>query len=425
MQDAIQHPDRYASGEEWVLKSTSPPMERGALTANLNTVYTADFIKAWHDYLNKAQVIPFSSFKDAAEKLGQFDSNTSPLLELFSLVSVNTGAASPEISAAFQAPQAVVLPTFKPGDLLISQKTNQTYINSLINLQGAVDNLANNPIGQNDPTAAQPVLQNAETARGAAKGLSNTFNPNSYGIDKTSAALLEAPIKSAEDLAAEAPLRAAGGGAKQFCDEANKVLAKFPFNPQATIDASPEEAAQIFAPGSGAFSQYYNTTLRALVIPQGARYISNPGSKFQISRSFLDFVASSQKITTTLFAMGNTPSLDFSLTEVKTGAPDAVLNIDGQEIKEAGQRASFHWVSKSESKMSLSAGGNSSVQAPGPWSLFHFWFPATHVPPDLIKYSLQSNNQTNVIVTFDATGSGAALLNPQFMKAYRCVSTLH
>jgi type VI secretion system protein ImpL len=425
MQDAIRHPDRYTSGEEWVLKSTSPPMDRNALTANLNTAYTRDYIKAWHDYLNKAQVNSFASFKDAADKLGRLDSNTSALLELFSLVSVHTGVASPEISNAFQAPQAIVLPSFKPGDRLISQ-ANQNYIQGLSGLEGAVNNLANNPIGQNDPTAAQPVLQAAESARQAAKGLSNTFNPNPGGIDKTSSALLEAPIKSAEDLAAEAPLRAAGGGAKAFCAQATALLSKFPFNPDAKIEATPEEAAQIFAPGSGAFSQYFNTTLRPLIVQQGNQYIPNPGSKFQINRAFLDFVNNSQKISSTLFATGNQPSLDFSLTEVRSpGVPDAVLSIDSQEITAAGQRASFHWVSRPDSKISLSSGGNSNVQPPGPWSVFHFWIAATRIPPDRLRYNLQLNNQTSGVVQFDAAGPGASLLNPQFMKTYRCVSTLH
>jgi len=100
-----------------------------------------------------------------------------------------------------------------------------------------------------------------------------------------------------------------------------------------------EEAGQIFAPGSGSFAQFYNTTLRALVVQQGSQFVPAPGSTVKISPSFLAFLNSAQSISSTLYASGgNQPSLDFTLTEVKSaGVSDAVLNIDGKQIKSGGE----------------------------------------------------------------------------------------
>jgi type VI secretion system protein ImpL len=423
MQDAILHPDPYFRGEEWVLgPSSGPPIDRAALSVQLKAAYVADYIQTWRSYLTKAQFIPYKNFADAGNKLGALDSNTSALLELFSLISVNTGVAAPEISSVFQAPQAVVPPSI-PDNRLISS-SNQGYIQSLQGLEGVVKNLSLNSTSANDPTAAAPVIQAAITAEQAAESLRNSFTPDPAGsMDKTSFNLLQAPIKSAQDLAAQAPANAAGGGAKAFCAQVGPVLAKFPFNPQSTTEASTEEVAQIFAPGSGSFAQF-GGSLRALVVQQGSQFVPAPGSTVHISPAFLSFLSNSQRISSTLFPNGgNQPSLDFTLSEAK-GASDAVLNIDGKQIGAGGQSATFHWVSQPSSKITLATQKNTAPVMTGPWSVFHLGFSAPQVSPNRLKFSFSFNNQAPEVVLFDASGPGAPLLNPEFMKGFHCVSNV-
>ncbi|HEY1160777.1 MAG TPA: ImcF-related family protein [Terracidiphilus sp.] len=424
MQDAILHPDPYFRGEEWVLGPASgPPIDRAALSVQLKQTYTADYIQTWRTYLTKAQFIPYKNFADAGNKLGALDSNTSALLELFSLISTNTAVAAPEISSAFQAPQAVVAPS--NGDNRLIGSSNQAYIQSLQALEGVLKNLSLNPTSANDPTAAAPVTQAAVTAEQAAENLRNGFVPDPAGsMDKTSFALLEAPITSAKNLAAQAPANAAGGGAKTFCAQVGPVLAKFPFNPQSTTEASTEEVAQVFAPGSGSFAQFA-TSLRALVVQQGSQYAPAPGSTVKISPAFLGFLSSAQKISSTLFPAGNQPSLDFTLTEVKAaGVSDAVLNIDGKQLNAGGQTATFHWVSQPSSTITLATQKNTAPHMTGPWSVFHFGFAAPQISPNRLKFFFSFNNQTPEVVLFDASGPGAPLLNPEFMKGFHCVSNV-
>ena len=424
MQDAILHPDPYFRGEEWVLGPASgPPIDRAALSVQLKQTYTADYIQTWRTYLTKAQFIPYRNFADAGNKLSALDSNTSALLELFSLISFHTAVAAPEISSAFQAPQAVVSPSNADNRLIGS--SNQAYIQSLQALEGVLKNLSLNPTSANDPTAAAPVTQAAVTAEQAAENLRNGFVPDPAGSrDKTSFALLEAPITSAKNLAAQAPANAAGGGAKAFCAQVGPVLAKFPFNPQSTTEASTEEVAQVFAPGSGSFAQFA-TSLHALVIQQGSQYAPAPGSTVKISPSFLGFLSSAQKISSTLFPAGNQPSLDFTLTEVKAaGVSDAVLNIDGKQLNAGGQTATFHWVSQPSSTITLATQKNTAPHMTGPWSVFHFGFAAPQISPNRLKFFFSFNNQTPEVVLFDASGPGAPLLNPEFMKGFHCVSNV-
>jgi type VI secretion system protein ImpL len=223
-------------------------------------------------------------------------------------------------------------------------------------------------------------------------------------------------------LAAEAPLRGADSAAEQFCSQIAPLLSKFPFNPQSPIDATSNEVAKVFAPGTGSFATY-NSSLKTLVVQEGSNFHSVADSGPPVSRAFLKFLNDAATISSTLFPTGgNEPSLYFTLTEIKSpGVPDAVLNIDEQQITGAGQKVSFHWVSKPDSKYSISSNGNSSAPKAGPWSVFHFGFNATHLTPNRLKFSLQMNNETNGVVQFDLSGPGAPLLNPVFMNRFRCV----
>src|ERR1019366_5443489 len=65
MQDAILHPHPYFRGEGSVLgPSSGPPIDRAALSTQLKSAYTADYIQTWRSYLTKAQFIPYRNFPD-------------------------------------------------------------------------------------------------------------------------------------------------------------------------------------------------------------------------------------------------------------------------------------------------------------------------------------------------------------------------
>jgi type VI secretion system protein ImpL len=426
MQDAFRHPDPYFSGEEWVLgPQSSSEVDRRTLPAQLEKQYSADFLLAWRTFLAKAVFIQYHDLPDAAAKLSVLDSNSSPLLQLFSLISSNTGVNAPEIAGAFQPLQAVVPPN--NSDNRLTGPSNQPYIQSLQSMEQAIKNVSLNPMTANDPAAAMPIIQAAGAADQAAEVLRGTFNPDPEGrIDAITFNLLEAPIKSVNALAAQGPAKAAGGGAKNFCSQIAPVMAKFPFNPLAVIEATPEEAAQIFQPQQGLLAQFYNTTLHQLIVLQGTQYVPAPGSTVGINPAFLIFLNAAQKVSATLYPTGgNQAALSFSLTQDKLpGVPDAVLNIDGQQLTTAGQTVRFLWMSQPSSRITLTSANNSAPAMTGSWSVFHLGYSATHPSPDRLEYSFQFNGRTNQVVRFDSSGPGADLLDPRFMSHLHCVSTV-
>jgi type VI secretion system protein ImpL len=426
MQDAIKHPDPYFSGEEWVLgPQSSTTVDRTLLPSQLQEHYSADFLLAWRSFMTKALFMGYQNMQDAAAKLTVLDGNSSPLLELFSVVSLNTAVGVPQFAEPFQAPQAVVPPT--NGENKYIAASNQAYVQALQGVEQAIKNVSLNPISANDPSAAMPIIQAAGSADQAAEALRGTFTPDSQGhMDSVSFALLEAPIKSANALAARAPAAAAGGGAKAFCAQIAPVMAKFPFNPQSTVDATPEEVGQIFQPQQGALSQFYNNTLRQLIVQQGTQYVAAPGSTVGISPAFLNFFNAAEKFSSTLYPAGGAqPMLNFTLTQVKTpGVPDAVLNIDGQQITAGGQSTHFVWTSQPSSRITLTSEANSAPVMTGPWSVFHLAYSANHPMPNRLEFSFQFNGRTNQVVHFDASGSGADLFNPGFMSRLHCVSSV-
>jgi type VI protein secretion system component VasK len=103
---------------------------------------------------------------------------------------------------------------------------------------------------------------------------------------------------------------------------------------------------------------------------------------------------------------------------------DAVLFIDGKQISAGGQSATFHWVSSPSSKITLATQKNTAPVMTGPWSVFHLGFSAPQIAPNRLKFSFSFNNQTPEVVLFDASGPGAQLLNPEFMKGFHCVSNV-
>jgi type VI secretion system protein ImpL len=423
MQDAIQHPEPYFSGEEWVLGSTAGgTMDATALRSQLHRQYVADYLSAWRNYMNAARFVSFQNWTDSAGKLSVLDSNSSPILELFSLISINTGVALPDIASAFQAPQAVI-PAGSPADRFLAS-TNQPYITTLQGLEQAVKTFSQNPLSAGDPAAAAPILQAAGQADQAAENLRNTFNPDPDGkMDAMSFALLEAPIKSAQALARTAPAAGANGAGRSFCDQAAPVLSKFPFNPLAQAEASPEEAAQIFSSAQGALAQLYGK-INQLVVLQGRQYGPASSSSIAINPGFLRFFNAAEQVSAALFpGGGNQPSLLFTLTEIKTpGTPDATLTIDGQQLT-AGQSTTFHWIAQPDSRITLTSELKSATPIRDTWSVFRLALPVAHTA-NYFDYVFQEQGRTTQTVHFKVEGPGAALFDPHFMSNLHCVATI-
>jgi type VI secretion system protein ImpL len=440
MQDALLHPDRYFSGETWVLgDAAAPSLDRSSTTQQLTARYTADYLKEWRAFLNAAHVNGYRNLPDAAAKLNILAGPTSPLLALFSTVSHNTAVANPEIARVFQPAQVLVQPDSR--DRYIGPG-NTGYINSLLALQGNIAQVAQNPAAATDPAATGPMLSAATAAHIAARQVAQAFTIDSQTHTETTAlTLMEAPIKSAEGLVRGIGPAAANGSGRAFCGSFDALMSKFPFSSASPTPASVAEVNAILAPETGAIWQFYNNSLKTLLVPQGTQYVVAPGAPLQVTPSFVRFFNRAATLSSTLFPAGaKSPTLTFSLREVPSkGVQNATLSVDGQRISSANAVQQFTWNAQSASTAQLTASYLDAKDLPllqfqGTWSLFSLLDKAhaqrtgngaeLEFPLEISNSPIKLPDGTPLVVRFDLSGGGAELLTPGAFNGLRCVSQI-
>lgn len=433
MQDAILHPDRYFSGEAWVLGDQAPPsLDRTNLTQQLAGRYLADFQNEWRTFLKQASVVRYRGLPDAGQKLQILSNPTSPLLALVCTASHNTAVANQDISKEFQPAQALVPPDCT--DKLISQG-NSGYINALVALQGAVSQVAQSP-NPSDPNAVQPIIGAAVSAHGAVSQASQSFNidPQAH-VEQTVIALMQAPINSVEDAVRGARPEQANGGGKSFCGGFNALMTKFPFAPNSTVEATTSDVAAVFQPGTGSLWQFYDRTLKPLLQQQGTTYVPAPNAPIKLNPAFVRFFNQAAALSGTLYPAGSTsPNLTFTANILPSkGIQSVTLAVDAQRLSGASISKQFNWSAQTAQMAQVTANyssGSLPLQFNGTWALFHLIDKGKVEqagPPVRLAYPLEIAGTpiqvegTPLVVRIELSGTNAGLLMPGGL-AMRCVS---
>jgi type VI secretion system protein ImpL len=438
MQDAIQHPDRYFSGEAWVLGNQAPPsLDRASVTQQLTTRYDQDFQSEWRTWLHAAQVVRYRNLQDAQGKLQILSNPSSPLLALFYTASHNTAVADPPIAKEFQPTQAVVAP-LSTDKFVGSGNTN--YVNGLLGLQSAVAQVAQDPTAATNPAAVTPILTASAAAHTAASQTSQAFDLDPQGhVDQTVLALLQAPINSVDEVVrGRGPQQANAAGAG-FCSAFSPLMTKYPFSPAATVDATPAELAGILQPGSGALWQFYDTTLKPLMIQQGTGFVAAPNTPMRLNPDFLRFFNRVAGLSALLYPPApGAGGLSFTAHILPSRGIQAVtLQIDAQRASGSDVSHAFTWSPQTSQQVQLTAtyatGTLPLLQFSGPWALLHL-IDKGHVEqpgnPVRLAYPLEVSNTpivisgTPLVVHLEFSGANANYLTPGGLSGIRCVSTV-
>ncbi|HZP03621.1 MAG TPA: ImcF-related family protein [Terracidiphilus sp.] len=435
MQDAIAHPDRYFSGEVWVLGNQAPPsLDRATVTQQLTARYVTDFQTEWRTFLHSAQVVKYRNLPDAGAKLQLISNPNSPLLALFFTVSDNTAVANPDIAKEFQPAQALVAPG-NPDKFVGQGNTN--YVNGLIALQASVQQVAQDPTAANNPAAVTPIITASTSAHTAASQTAQAFNldPQAH-VDQTVLALMQAPINSVDDVVrGRAPAQANAGGAG-FCSAFNQMTTKYPFAPNATTEASPTELATLLQPGSGSLWQFYDATLKPLLVQQGTTYVAAPNAPMKVTPDFLRFFNRVAALSNALYAPG-TQGLAFTAHILPSkGIQSVSFQVDAQSVSGSDVSKQFAWSPSTAQRAELTAnyGSNSlPLQFTGTWALFHLLGKGKveqSGASDRLAYPLEiagtpiSVAGTPLVVHLEVSGPNAGLLMPGGLSGMRCVSTV-
>jgi type VI secretion system protein ImpL len=435
MQEAFRNSDRYFQGERWVVgdAGAAQAQDRDRVLATLRDRYRTDYVQRWRAYVAGLTVVRPSATRDAAQKLGVLGSPQSPLLAAFSLVARNTAVDS-GVAAAFQPVHVVTAPTVL--DKYVAEG-NQPYVNALLGLQGAVEQVANTPSAvdtasaQQLAMAGQQALGQATQAKVAARQLAGKFNVDTAAaqIGPAVATLLEAPIVGAEGVlrgvastrppaarrvatgggGAGAGAGGGGGGAAggggapvgggaannaalvrilnergaAVCAAMTPMLGKFPFNPDATAEATVGEVAGALAPGAGALWAFQQERLNGIIEKQGDQWVMKADSPVALSSQFLDFFNRAARVSAALFGGSPEPRVVFHARGVPTDkAPQIVLS-QGTQVARFSKNTppnQFVWPSTTGRDVVLSAEGSGRLlrgaknrtidRATGDWAIF-------------------------------------------------------
>ncbi len=388
MKTAMRNPERYFSGEQWVLGDQGPVnIDRANLEQQLKARYYSDFIAQWRAYFTSATVVKYKDLKDASQKLTLLSGNSSPLLALLCLASQNTAVDEPAVAAAFQPAQAVVPAPCSDRYIL---PPNQNYMNAMVTLQASLQAVADQP--QPAEGAATQTLSNATAARVAARQVAQQFrNDADMNVQAVTRRLMEDPITNAESLlrsVGPAELNAKGKG---LCDQMAAVWKKYPFNANATPQATVADVNGIFHKPDGALWAL-ETSLQKVLTRQGSTYVANPNGGVTLNPAFLSFFNQATAFSDMLYA-GNTPDPHFGYS-LKPLPAEGVsiginLDIDGQTLTYAGGNAMpqpFMWraAGTHEFKSTLKIAGSQSLgwlSGDGLWAVFHFFAQAERSLP--------------------------------------------
>ena len=400
MKNAFGRADQFFSGEAWVLGDQGSAIgDRAKLEADLRARYYNDFVKEWTAYVRAATVLRYTNLKDAATKLKMHSSNQAPLLELSSLASQNTAVDDPSQAKLFQPVQAVTPP--EVTDRYVGP-ANQNYVNALVQLQSSIESIADQP--PNDAASAQS-LGVAKQAESTVIQLSQAFHIDSP-VQRDVQALLMAPIVYAEALlkgVGAAELNAGGGG---LCKQISPVMAKYPFNPNAQVEATLPDIDSVFKPKDGALWHFVEGPLAKYVQKQGSQYAAVPAGTVTIQPPFLAWVNRAAAFTDAAFKDGSAdPHFSYTIKpEFSADLESVKLTVDGQSAPFTAAAAAAKplvWPGSAHGvQMVVTFQGGKEFIYPsydGLWAVFRWVADADSKTGSVISMTLRSGKQGNPV----------------------------
>jgi len=432
MQKALGSADRFFQGERWVLGDEPPSqVDKTKALADLRARYESDYIAAWRDYLQGASVTRYGNVSDAAAKLAQLSGNQSPLLSLISIASQNTNADT-AIGNAFQ-PAHVVVP---PGqtDKLIGQSV-QAYMSALLTLQGSLGQVATAPPGQSEGAIAN-ATQNANAARGEAQKLAQGFV---VGREPTVATavqrLLTEPLASIDPYLRNYGAGQLNGKGQSFCAKTAALFAKYPFNDHSPIQASLDEVAAVFKPGTGSLWTYYNDALQNVLQAQGSTFAPKSGGTLSVNPEFLSFFNRAVQFSAAMFPAGsNEARLTLNLTNYLMPQSGRLRVVgDGLTVDYAAavKPHQFTWTFQpsSEATIAVEQGNNiwtNVASFHGTWAVFQLFGAAASWEPTATDYRAEwsiPGNTAGAKVGLDVgLNNVPPVLRRGFFSGFSCVS---
>ncbi|HLV85442.1 MAG TPA: ImcF-related family protein [Candidatus Sulfotelmatobacter sp.] len=429
VQDALKDPRLYMSGEEWVVGKGAQELDPAMVRQKLSERYNNDFVAGWNEVLKTSSVAGYASYQDADKKLEKLTSPTSPLLVLFYFVSHNVDVAPPDVKAPFAPVQKVEPPgpADKPPDKYIAS-TTESYIKALGKLQSDIHALAQSQ-GAPDPAALNSA---AGSAGGAATEVTTIITSvpvdAQFGNQEQVRRLLEEPIKGADALLKRGPIDVANGSGKGYCAQFGAIASKYPFDPNASQDASLDQLYAVLGPNGDAWKKL-NDDLKSFVLKVGSRYDRNPSAQAKASDGFLRFLNRVGGLSEALYpAGGQTPHLSYTLKQLPSNLQGVQLKIGSETLADESAPKTFTWTGAPEDVSVVTKGGDTLYTFQGPWAVFKFVSTAKYLGGGKLEWVNEINGHPVLlpdgkVKSFDYLLQVSGPANPFFdMQGMKCVA---
>jgi hypothetical protein len=291
----------------------------------------------------------------------------------------------------------------------------------------------------NDQNAVGQVRTSAMGAMQASKQIQQGFKPDRAAqVDMVTAALMEAPIRSAEAILRPPGLDA--GAVKALCAQFAQVTGRFPFNSQSKTPATVAEVNALFQPGAGAIWQFYDQQLKSFVIRQGSRFVVNPSSGANIGSNFMTFFNNAVLFSDTVYpASSPRPNMAFRLKPYPVeGISGPKLDINGQTLTAPGSPRQFIWDGGEMATVQVSGKLGSTdvtfLSYSGTWAVFQFFAEADRWQSQGNVYTVEwtprsgASGQPMIVagrpltVRYDLELAGAPVFSKSFLGGLRCVT---
>lgn len=370
MQSALQNPQKFFGGEEWVLGEKNVlPVNQASLQQDLRNRYYGDFVSQWRNFLRATRIVGYGSLKDANVKLQALSGNNSPLLQLFRVAQKNTNVDIPNMANAFQPVQALAKDS---SDQVLITPANQPYMDKLLALQNSVSTLTLNSAPQPD---TGPILAAAAAAKNTVGSIAQSFRIDSDGhVDATVKKLMEDPITYVESLAGKVAPGALNGAGKIFCEQYNALANKYPFS-ASPAEATLQDIAAVFQPGTGTLWTFYDANLKSILLRQGFQFVMSPSATMHVSGQFISFMNHAAGISEALYPAGSPqPHFTYTLRQLPSkGIEQISLTIDDQTLAGEGQSKQFTWTGSPTStvKGTYTTSNSPFASEQGLWAPFH------------------------------------------------------
>jgi type VI secretion system protein ImpL len=207
------------------------------------------------------------------------------------------------------------------------------------------------------------------------------------------------------------------------------MLSKFPFNPDATEEATLDEVAQMLQPGNSALWNFFNEALPEILAEQGGQYVAREG--MDVNPRFLSFFNQAVAVSRAVWQeRSNEPQFRFTFRPRQYDQITGVeLSVDGRTqvfSPESRGTGTFVWEGSRarDVRLTISSGGSSTVLSHnGTWAVFHLFRNANWGEPSGGRYI--------VLVEIDADGRlletevslpGLPILNSANLGSLQCES---